>query len=292
MAKKAVLGSDVFYLLRHESQERVFAMKMVHGVQGKDAIVAMDGCYEILDGVCTCPGSAKGGGSRCRHLLMASGRDHYRPFQEVEWEGLRQIAERHLRPLFDTLEFKCLRESSTKGIFDALIFEGRGRKLKALEAERKVLVAFFDAGNIGVPYVKAVVLLEDFKSGEKPQTIAPPAPPPEDTLALDAYQKAVPKTHEYLGDRGDRDLIYLALGLAGEAGEVANQVKKAIRADVPGAPNAADGEVVWPSTKDRIVDELGDVLWYAANIATSLGLKLSDVAKANMVKVKAKWGKS
>ena len=67
-------------------------------------------------------------------------------------------------------------------------------------------------------------------------------------------------------------LAYAALGLAGEAGEVANKIKKVLRKD-PGI------------TDDAILDELGDVLWYVAMIADDLGLGLYDVAERNIQKL-------
>ncbi len=65
--------------------------------------------------------------------------------------------------------------------------------------------------------------------------------------------------------------------MAGEAGEVANQVKKIIRDD--------SGQVT-DERKNKIVDELGDVLWYVAAIATDLELSLDMVAQGNLGKLK------
>ena len=66
---------------------------------------------------------------------------------------------------------------------------------------------------------------------------------------------------------------YPTLGLAGEAGEVANQIKK-IHRDDGGKPS-----------KKRIQDvahELGDLLWYIAALCTDLGLNMGDVAADNI----------
>ena len=91
---------------------------------------------------------------------------------------------------------------------------------------------------------------------------------------FDTYQKEARKTAIYpnLGN----NLWYPALGLTGEAGEVAEKVKKIYRDDM--------GRALPP----RIVDigkELGDVLWYIANLATELGLDLSIIAEDNLQKL-------
>lgn len=70
-----------------------------------------------------------------------------------------------------------------------------------------------------------------------------------------------------------RSVSYMTLGLAGEAGEIANKVKKLIR----------DGDS--PEKRAAIAAELGDVLWYVAGLATELGVNLGDVAQANLDKL-------
>lgn len=77
--------------------------------------------------------------------------------------------------------------------------------------------------------------------------------------------------------RGEALVVHL-LGLAGEAGSVASEYKKYLR----------DGEAHhwW---KARMHEELGDVLWYLANVATHLGLDLSEIAQANITKTQQRW---
>jgi len=74
-------------------------------------------------------------------------------------------------------------------------------------------------------------------------------------------------------------LAYPALGLAGEAGEVAEHAKKAIR---------DDGGTVGDERRAAMAKELGDVLWYVAQIASELGLDLEDVARANLEKLSSR----
>ena len=69
----------------------------------------------------------------------------------------------------------------------------------------------------------------------------------------------------------------LRLVLAGEAGEVANKVKKFIR-------DGADKEA-FEVKKLEIAAEIGDVLWYCANLANDLGINLSDIASENYSKL-------
>ena len=88
------------------------------------------------------------------------------------------------------------------------------------------------------------------------------------------YQKKSRKTAVY--PQAGRNFIYPALGLAGEAGEVANKIKKILRDD--------RGKVT-VLKKEELKDELGDVLWYVTQLATELGLSLEYIAKHNNKKL-------
>jgi NTP pyrophosphatase (non-canonical NTP hydrolase) len=72
------------------------------------------------------------------------------------------------------------------------------------------------------------------------------------------------------------NIVYPALGLCGEAGETAEKVKKAIR---------DDGGTLTEERRDAIAAELGDVLWYVAQLATEAGLDLEEIAEANLEKL-------
>ena len=113
-------------------------------------------------------------------------------------------------------------------------------------------------------------------------------------MNFDEYQEAAAKTAIY---PRDAKIIYPALGLAGEVGEVAekiamewpigslpslmlaahagkaaNQAKKILRDD--------EGELT-PERRAAIAKEIGGVLWYCADLATCLGLNLGDIAREN-----------
>lgn len=70
---------------------------------------------------------------------------------------------------------------------------------------------------------------------------------------------------------------YLGLGLTGEAGEVADKIKKVFR-DCHGDFSEKN--------REEIAKELGDVLWYTAMLAYKLGYSLEDIANINIQKLK------
>ena len=93
-------------------------------------------------------------------------------------------------------------------------------------------------------------------------------------MDLNAYQQGARRTARY-PDVGSNP-IYPTLGLCGEAGEVVDKVKKVLR----------DREGVFdPAIIDDLRLELGDVLWYVAQLATELELDLGDIAEANLAKL-------
>lgn len=101
-------------------------------------------------------------------------------------------------------------------------------------------------------------------------------------MELNNYQKAALETAVY----PDKWKIYYpAFGLNGEAGEVADKVKKIIR-DNGGFENLTSEQL--EQKRHNIMLELGDVLWYVAVCASDLGLSLEDVAKANINKLQSR----
>ena len=90
---------------------------------------------------------------------------------------------------------------------------------------------------------------------------------------LDMYQKVAKTTAIYPREQA---IIYPTLGLTGEAGEVANKVKKIIR----DGSNSKDERLV-----QDISAEIGDCLWYIAVLASDFNIKLSDIASTNLEKL-------
>jgi NTP pyrophosphatase (non-canonical NTP hydrolase) len=105
--------------------------------------------------------------------------------------------------------------------------------------------------------------------------------PKETRMDFDSYQKEALRTDRVPARGGDDDassLIVPMLGLAGETGQLLSEYKKHLR----------DGEA-HRLFKERVSEELGDLLWYIANVASKFDLLLSDVATANLAKVKQRW---
>ena len=75
------------------------------------------------------------------------------------------------------------------------------------------------------------------------------------------------------------NFIYPALGLCGESGEVADKIKKIFR---------DQGGVVSEETRQLIAKELGDVLWYVAQLSTEFGFSLEEVAQGNLEKLQSR----
>ena len=93
------------------------------------------------------------------------------------------------------------------------------------------------------------------------------------SMQLDHYQINAKKTAIYAAEH---KILYPALGLAGEAGEVANKVKKIMRDGVQKLP---------PDWKTQLTSEIGDVLWYCAVLADDLGTSLGTIAAQNIEKL-------
>ncbi len=93
-------------------------------------------------------------------------------------------------------------------------------------------------------------------------------------MEFNEYQKKTDVTAKY-PDKGN-NFIYPTLGLVGEAGEVAEKIKKILRDN--------DG-VVSDERREELKKEIGDVLWYVSQLSSELGLSLDDVAQLNIEKL-------
>lgn len=96
------------------------------------------------------------------------------------------------------------------------------------------------------------------------------------SMKLNEYQQKALETAIY---SKEFSIIYPALGMCGEAGEVADKVKKVIR---------DNNQEFTPEKKNEIAKEIGDVLWYCATLANDLGFTLEQIAEMNYEKLKSR----
>ncbi len=95
-------------------------------------------------------------------------------------------------------------------------------------------------------------------------------------MTLNEYQKLALETAIY---PAQYEIIYPALGMNGEAGEVADKVKKIIR-DTNGTMSS--------DQRKSLAAECGDVLWYCATLANDLGYTLEEIGRMNHDKLKSR----
>ena len=102
-------------------------------------------------------------------------------------------------------------------------------------------------------------------------------------MTLDEFMEAAKETAvcKEVGMTYVQLINYLVLGLSGEAGEVANEAKRITSKDA--------GELT-EERRDRILGEVGDVLWYIAVLVDELGYDLSLVAEDNLRKLRRRHG--
>ena len=96
-------------------------------------------------------------------------------------------------------------------------------------------------------------------------------------MNFEDYQKESRKTAIY--PQIGKNFVYPTLGIAGESGEVAEKIKKIIRDD--------KGKVT-REKREELSKEIGDILWYIAQLATELGLSLDSIAKENIKKLSSR----
>lgn len=92
-------------------------------------------------------------------------------------------------------------------------------------------------------------------------------------MKLNEYQESAKATAIFPKETG---LVYCALGLCGESGEVADKLKRVYR----------DPDLSLEDQHEGICKELGDVLWYLSNLADQLGVSLEEIAEMNLKKLR------
>ncbi|HBJ8545872.1 TPA: nucleoside triphosphate pyrophosphohydrolase family protein [Listeria monocytogenes] len=95
-------------------------------------------------------------------------------------------------------------------------------------------------------------------------------------MTLNEYQRKAMRTNTAQGKDDVMSLLNYALGTTGEAGEVADIIKK----------HAFHGHKL---NKGDLVSELGDVMWYVSQLALILEVSLEDIAKNNIAKLEARY---
>jgi NTP pyrophosphatase (non-canonical NTP hydrolase) len=100
-------------------------------------------------------------------------------------------------------------------------------------------------------------------------------------MELSEYQRKSRETAIY-HQAGD-NFVYPTLGLAGETGEVVEKVKKLMRND-----GVSSARLVPEEKRNEIQKEMGDVLWYLAQLATEFGIDLDHVATQNIEKLQSR----
>jgi NTP pyrophosphatase (non-canonical NTP hydrolase) len=104
-------------------------------------------------------------------------------------------------------------------------------------------------------------------------------------MQFSEYQTESRATARY--PQSGNNFIYPTLGLVGEAGEFAEKIKKLIRdkdTDTPATVTAED--------RTEVLKELGDVLWYVAQLATEFGVDLDTVATSNLEKLRSRMDRN
>jgi NTP pyrophosphatase (non-canonical NTP hydrolase) len=96
-------------------------------------------------------------------------------------------------------------------------------------------------------------------------------------MKANEYQDRALKTAIYPNQGSN--FAYPALGLAGEAGEVADKLKKVIR---------DNGGILTDSVRDAVAGELGDVLWYVSVLASEIDYSLDEIMAKNLAKLNSR----
>lgn len=93
-------------------------------------------------------------------------------------------------------------------------------------------------------------------------------------MNFDEYQKLAIRTAKQIDQ--NFDLMHTAFGLAGEAGEFADAIKKHLVYDKP-------------LDKANVFEEIGDILWYCALACETMGVDMNEIAQQNISKLKLRY---
>jgi len=163
--------------------------------------------------------------------------------------------------------------------------EDKGHLTKARAGDAKAIEGILESrGHCGCEYEKW-----DYEDIEVPCNGGIPGL--AELEGFNAYQVSAHGTAQYPREAG---ILYAALGLAGEGGEIAEKMIALIEAALHVAKHTGevanqtkkivrdDASVLTPERKSAIAKELGGMFWYAAEIATLLGIDLATVPAMNL----------
>ncbi len=97
-------------------------------------------------------------------------------------------------------------------------------------------------------------------------------------MDLNEFQQQANQTDQRPGGDDESALLFPVIGLASETGSLVRHVKKRLR-----------DHDAYELFSDEMADELGDVLWYVANLAEKLGVGLDEIAQRNLRKIRGRW---
>lgn len=163
-----------------------------------------------------------------------------------------------------------------------MICNGCGQEIGLMDShicptgEKRVIPAVSKTNAFATMTFTCNICGQSYKAGDGHECLEPlPEPlPSASVIDFADYQTGVALTKAY---PSSDQLRYVALGIAGEAGEIANKVKKIIR---------DHGGIVTPEMREAILDECGDCLWYICAMCMELDDTLGNVARSNLLKLR------
>jgi len=99
-------------------------------------------------------------------------------------------------------------------------------------------------------------------------------------LTFDKYEVMAKETANYPWSGSASGLLYATIAMSGESGEYSNEIKKMLR---------DDGGTLNTERRERLILELGDILWYVSANCRELGVTMAEVAERNHQKLKARY---